>query len=191
MIQLRSFQTRDLARLHQLDRDCFPQEIAYSKAELQYFLSHPRCSCWIAERPESKVAGFVIIERASRNGEPAGHIVTLDVDPAERRRGLGTLLMQTAEEQMKQEGAGVMSLEVAQNNLPRGGSIAAWALSPGGESRNIIGGGSMPKLWRSRFDRCQQLQWTKSFQQRATTPTSAAWKARAKTMPRAHPNLSS
>jgi [ribosomal protein S18]-alanine N-acetyltransferase len=116
MIQLRSFQTRDLARLHQLDRVCFEPEIAYSKAELQYFLTHPRCSCWIAERPESKVAGFVIIERASRNGEPAGHIVTLDVDPAERRRGLGTLLMQTAEEQMKQEGTGVMSLEVAQNN---------------------------------------------------------------------------
>ena len=50
------------------------------------------------------------------NGRQAGHIVTLDVDPAERRRGLGTLLMQTAEEQMKQEGAGVMSLEVAENN---------------------------------------------------------------------------
>ena len=66
--------------------------------------------------PRDKLAGFVIIERASRNGRPAGHIVTLDMDPAERRRGLGTLLMQTAEEQMKQEGAGVMSLEVAENN---------------------------------------------------------------------------
>lgn len=116
MIQLRSFQTGDLAALHQLDHACFPRGIAYSKAELQYFLTHPNCSCWIAEQPESKLAGFVIIERARRNGRPAGHIVTLDVDPAERRRGLGTLLMQTAEEQLKQEGAGVMSLEVAENN---------------------------------------------------------------------------
>ncbi len=126
MVQLRSFQMQDLAGLHQLDRVCFPREIAYSKAELHFFLTHPRCSCWIAEypnpehwiadQPESKLAGFVILERESRNGCPAGHIVTLDVDPAERRRGLGTLLMQTAEEQMKQEGAGVMSLEVAENN---------------------------------------------------------------------------
>jgi len=116
MIRLRSFQSRDLAALHQLDHACFPQGIAYSKAELQHFLTHPNCCCWIAEQPESKLAGFVIIERASRNGRPAGHIVTLDVDPAERRRGLGTLLMQTAEEQMKQEGAGMMSLEVAENN---------------------------------------------------------------------------
>ena len=57
-----------------------------------------------------------IIERAQRNGRLAGHIVTLDVDPGERRRGLGTLLMQTAEEQMKHEGVAVMSLEVAENN---------------------------------------------------------------------------
>src|SRR5271156_6760902 len=116
MTRLRGFQRRDLAALHQLDGVCFTPEIAYSRAELQYFLTHPSCSCWIAERPENKLAGFVIIERASRKGRLAGHIVTLDVDPGERRRGLGTLLMETAEEQMRQEGAGVLSLEVAENN---------------------------------------------------------------------------
>ena len=116
MIQLRSCEPGDLAALYKLDHACFPQGIAYSKAELQYFLTHPRCSCWIAEQPESKLAGFVIIERANLDGRPAGHIVTLDVDPVARRNGLGTLLMQTAEEQMKQEGAALMSLEVAENN---------------------------------------------------------------------------
>ena len=76
-----------------------------------------KIDAWIAEQPESKLAGFVIIERAHLNGRPTGHIVTLDVDPAVRRHGLGTLLMQTAEEQMKQEGAALMSLEVAENNV--------------------------------------------------------------------------
>ena len=113
---IRPFQGRDLVRLYQLDQTCFPQGVAYSRAELQYFLTHPRCSCWIAEQPDSKLAGFVILERATRNGRPAGHIITLDVDPADRRHGLGTLLMQTAEDQMKQEGAAVISLEVAENN---------------------------------------------------------------------------
>jgi [ribosomal protein S18]-alanine N-acetyltransferase len=116
MIRLRSFQMRDLAGLHQLDQVCFPREIAYSRAELQYFLTHPKCSCWIAEQPDDKLAGFVIFERSKRHGRRAGHIVTLDIDPEERRRGLGTLLMHTAEEQMRQEGAGVLSLEVAENN---------------------------------------------------------------------------
>jgi [ribosomal protein S18]-alanine N-acetyltransferase len=116
MIRLRSFQQKDVTGLHKLDQVCFPRDIAYSQAELRYFLTHPRCSCWIAEQDESKLAGFVIVERASRNGHLTGHIVTLDVDPVERRRGLGTLLMQTVEEQMKEEGAGAMSLEVAENN---------------------------------------------------------------------------
>jgi len=116
VVQLRSYRKQDLAGMHQLDQVCFPQEIAYSKAELQHFLNHPRCFCWIAEQPDRKLAGFVITERARRNGAWAGHIVTLDVDPSARGRGLGTLLMQTVENQMKQEGAGVMSLEVAENN---------------------------------------------------------------------------
>ena len=116
MIQLRTFEARDLPALHQLDQACFAHGIAYSKAELQYFLTHPSCSSWIAEQPNNKLAGFVVIERISLRGRRAGHIVTLDVDPAVRRQGLGTLLMQTAEEQMKQEGAAWMSLEVAENN---------------------------------------------------------------------------
>ena len=116
MVHLRHGRRQDLAGLYQLDQACFPQEIAYSRAELEYFLAHPRCSCWIAEQPERKLAGFVILERARRQGVPTGHIVTLDVDPSARRCGLGTLLMRAAEKQMKQEGAGVLSLEVAENN---------------------------------------------------------------------------
>jgi ribosomal-protein-alanine N-acetyltransferase len=116
VIQLRSFEARDLPALHQLDQACFARGIAYSKAELQYFLTHPNCSCWVAEQPGNKLAGFLIIERAGLRGRSAGHIVTLDVDPAARRHGVGTLLMQTAEEQMKYEGAAWMILEVAENN---------------------------------------------------------------------------
>jgi ribosomal-protein-alanine N-acetyltransferase len=116
VIQLRSFEARDLPALHQLDQVCFSRGIAYSKAELQHFLTHPSCSCWVAEQPNNRLAGFVIVERASLRGHAAGHIVTLDVDPVARRQGLGTLLMQTAEEQMKHEGAAWMTLEVAENN---------------------------------------------------------------------------
>jgi ribosomal protein S18 acetylase RimI-like enzyme len=116
VIQLRSFEARDLPALHQLDQVCFSRGIAYSKAELQHFLTHPSCSCWVAEQPNHRLVGFVIVERASLRGHPAGHIVTLDVDPVARRHGLGTLLMQTAQEQMKHEGAAWMTLEVAENN---------------------------------------------------------------------------
>ena len=116
MVSLRTFKLRDLAILHQLDQNCFPQAIAYSMEELKYFLTHPRCSCWIAEHPQDKVAGFVIYERTSYQAQPTGHIVTLDVDPKARRLGLGTLLMQSVEEELKGEGITMMSLEVAEDN---------------------------------------------------------------------------
>jgi [ribosomal protein S18]-alanine N-acetyltransferase len=117
MVQLRSFQVQDLAELHQLDQVCFTRDIAYSRAELRHFLTHPQCSCWVAELPESKLAGFVIVERQSARGRLAGHIITLDVDPAQRRRGLGTLLMHAAADRLRQEGAALLSLEVAENNI--------------------------------------------------------------------------
>ncbi len=124
MIRLRRFDRhdpnrnwhRDLDELYQLDQLCFPAEIAYSKAELQHFLLHPRCICWIAEQAGEPLAGFMIVERSTRRGRSTGHVVTLDVEPHKRRSGIGTLLMRTAEQQMLQEGFSVMSLEVAVNN---------------------------------------------------------------------------
>ena len=113
---IRSYKKRDFPRLFQLDQLCFPPEIAYSRAELQYFITHPRCSCWIAEADSGDVAGFLIIERVRSEGKLPGHIVTLDVEVASRRQGLGALLMQTAEQQMKHEGAQQLLLEVAENN---------------------------------------------------------------------------
>ena len=140
MIHLRSFQMRDLAGLHRLDQVCFPQGIAYSRTELQYFLTHPNCSCWIAEEAEDKLAGFVIFERSHRQGRATGHIVTLDIDPVERRRGLGTLLMRTAEEQLKHEGAGVLRLEVAENNPARAAVLSQPGFCGSGANRKILWG---------------------------------------------------
>jgi ribosomal-protein-alanine N-acetyltransferase len=113
---IRSFAKRDLPHLYLLDQVCFPPEIAYSRAELQYFLTHPGCSCWVVEDTPSSITGFLILERVRHAGRLSGHIVTLDVDPGHRRQGVGALLMQTAEEQMKQEMASHIRLEVAQNN---------------------------------------------------------------------------
>jgi ribosomal-protein-alanine N-acetyltransferase len=145
---IRSFEKRDLAALYQLDQVCFPPEIAYSRAELRYFVTHRDCSCWLVERwvsdhPHNKLAGFVIVERVTFGGQAAAHIVTLDVDPNERRRGFGKLLMDTVEQQMKQEGAGAIRLEVAENNL----SAQQFYRSLGFASR-----GRIPKYYGGKID---------------------------------------
>ena len=140
MVRLRDFRMRDLATLHQLDQICFAQTIAYSRAELKYFLTHPRCSCWIAEHPEDTIAGFVIFERTMHDTQPTGHIVTLDVAPAARRSGLGTLLIQSVEEQLKGEGTSLISLEVAEDNTAARRFYRQLGFVPKGKIAGYYGG---------------------------------------------------
>ena len=131
MTRLRSFVKGDLDQLHELDRMCFPPGISYSIAELRYFLVSPRCLCWIAEGDAEQggvelggagsaglpvFLGFLIVERQRRAGGMSGHIITIDVRPEARRHGVGKLLMQSAEAQMKREGANRLVLEVAVDN---------------------------------------------------------------------------
>jgi [ribosomal protein S18]-alanine N-acetyltransferase len=116
-VRVRSFRKHDLLRLYQLDQNCFAPDIAYSMADLKYFLCSARCSSWVAEAPRETVAGFIIVERSRQEGNMTGHLVTIDVEPQMRRQGVGCLLLNAAEEQLKTEGVSLMTLEVAEDNV--------------------------------------------------------------------------
>lgn len=117
MLCLRPAEPGDLVRLGELDRICFPPEIAYSNRDLRYYLDQPRCFCWLAHFRGSPLTAFALVERLRRGPALQGHLLTIDVDPAARRIGLGRLLLQIAEKQLKDEGAASLKLEVAVNNL--------------------------------------------------------------------------
>lgn len=140
-MRLRSPQKGDLAQLHALDQACFPRGISYSMAELNYFLVNPRCLCWIAEDREMKLVGFLIVERLRRGGAMKGHILTVDVCPENRQQGVGMLLMQTAEEQMKREGAYLLTLEVAVDNPAAMAFYDRMGFSPTGRIAGYYPGG--------------------------------------------------
>jgi [ribosomal protein S18]-alanine N-acetyltransferase len=116
VIRLRPFRNSDLNRLYELDQACFAHDIAYSRAELRYFLAKPACTCWVAEREGGSLAGFLILERVRSRGRPAGHIVTIDVAQSIRRHGVGQLLLQAAEAELQKEGVCLLLLEVAEDN---------------------------------------------------------------------------
>lgn len=121
MIRLRSFRKHDLPGLYELDRACFAPEIAYSMADLRYFLASPRSLALVAEHAQEdgadgRLAGFIIAERVRRRGEMTGHIITIDVEGGMRRQGIGSLLLEEAEAWMKEEGIARLSLEVAEGN---------------------------------------------------------------------------
>jgi [ribosomal protein S18]-alanine N-acetyltransferase len=114
-IRLRAFEVKDLAELVRLDTRCFPPQISYSRAELQYFVRHPRSTTMIAES-SGEIAGFCVVDWKLESGRKLGHFITIDVAPEFRRIGLGRLLMQTGEGLLAEMGCGAIALEVATNN---------------------------------------------------------------------------
>lgn len=114
-VKLRPFEAKDLPALLDLDARCFPPRISYSRAELQYFVRHPRSTTTIAEAG-SEVAAFCVVDWKLESGSKVGHFITIDVAPELRRNGLGRLLMQAGEADLAGMGCIAMTLEVATNN---------------------------------------------------------------------------
>jgi [ribosomal protein S18]-alanine N-acetyltransferase len=107
----------DLDALFALDHECFRPGIAYSRADLRYYLSHPRAFSILAEDTVKSILGFVIVESYLEEGKRIGHVITIDVAPAARRRGLGRMLMEAMLDRLRDAGSVTIRLEVAIDNV--------------------------------------------------------------------------
>jgi ribosomal-protein-alanine N-acetyltransferase len=111
---IRSYRRSDLDTLHQIDQACFPPGVSYSRVELANFIDHRRSQAWIAEE-EGAIVGFLVAD-----GQPqrVGHIITIDVVAEWRRRGVGTLLMDAAEDWAQARRLRLIYLETSERNAP-------------------------------------------------------------------------
>jgi ribosomal-protein-alanine N-acetyltransferase len=117
VIHLRGVERADLDALFALDQQCFRPGIAYSRAALRYFLNQPRSRSIVAEDDTSKaILGFIIAQIYLEHARRIGHIITIDVAPSERRRGLGRTLMQEMLDRLAAE-VSTVRLEVAVDNV--------------------------------------------------------------------------
>jgi ribosomal-protein-alanine N-acetyltransferase len=116
--QLRFYQPQDLAMIHQIDRDCFPPGIAYSRTLIREALESPEVFGMVAE-VEGRIVGFVMAHARGSNG----HLITLDVIETCRRRGIGSQLLLAAETELATRGVTHLALETATENAP---AIAFW-----------------------------------------------------------------
>jgi ribosomal protein S18 acetylase RimI-like enzyme len=110
-VRLRSYEAQDFDALYKLDQSCFPRGIAYSKTTLRYFLTLVSAECLLAVDQDA-IAGFIL----SEVDEPLAHVITLDVAEPHRRSGVGTMLLDAAEDSFATKGVSTVFLETAVNN---------------------------------------------------------------------------
>ena len=113
MFTLRDFRAEDFETLWQLDQRCFVEGISYSRAELRYYIDRKGAFTILVE-DRKKLLGFLI---AIHDRSGVGHIITIDVDPTQQRKGIGTALMEAAEERLRRTGCKSVLLETAVDNF--------------------------------------------------------------------------
>jgi ribosomal protein S18 acetylase RimI-like enzyme len=112
-VRLRDSYRSDFESMWELDQDCFPRGISYSKSELRAFLSQKTAETIVAER-EGRLVAFVLGSRRNRTN---GHVITLDVAAAARRQGVGRQLMVELERRFRAAGVKQVQLESAVTNM--------------------------------------------------------------------------
>jgi ribosomal-protein-alanine N-acetyltransferase len=112
----RDYSPQDLDELCAIDRQCFPEKIAYPPETMREAIEGKETFTIVAEDETGKIAGFVVAGRASPR---IGCIATLDVAPGFRRCGLGARLMRTVEARVAGLGVRKIRLETAKGNPAR------------------------------------------------------------------------
>jgi len=102
--------------MHRLDLLCFEPPFQFDLHAMRRFALEPGAFSVVAERGW-EMAGFIVVSMwRRRRMAPLAYVVTLDVHPELRRRGLATELMREAERRAATQGAEAILLHVSAEN---------------------------------------------------------------------------
>ena len=107
-VRFREYREDDFERLCEIDWECFPSGIAYTPPEMRAILKGAQAV--VAENRRGRVIAFLVSRR--------NRVMTLDVLPAYRRRGIARALLRELEERMRAVGARKIILETSVKNKP-------------------------------------------------------------------------
>jgi [ribosomal protein S18]-alanine N-acetyltransferase len=109
---IRDLKPEDFDTLWRIDQECFPPGISYSRQELRAYVRQRGAFTVVAEFASGEIGGFLVA-----HGGPTGHIITIDVTPKARRSGVGSLLLEKAEDRLRAGGSLAVGLETAVDNM--------------------------------------------------------------------------
>jgi ribosomal-protein-alanine acetyltransferase len=107
--------SRLLGKLYEIEKQCFGQE-AFTKQQLTYLLTEYN-AIGLAARVNSEIAGFAIARVDIGRNTSFGHILTVDIAPAYRRKGIAQKLLQEIETIFREKGIKECRLEVREDNI--------------------------------------------------------------------------
>lgn len=133
-MRLREYSSADLGAIFRLDEVCFEPPFRFSARAMQQFAEARNALTVVAESEDKEIAGFCIAHVERSRGRLSAYIVTLDVDPKERRHGLAGQMMERIELQARDAGCDAMVLHVSVEN---DGAIAFYE-SKGYERSHVV-----------------------------------------------------
>jgi ribosomal-protein-alanine N-acetyltransferase len=116
-MNLRPYTPSDLNAMVALDDICFEAPFRFSRASMRSF-AQAKNACTVVAESEGTLAGFCILHVERSRRRDLGYIVTLDVAPIHRRKGLARKLMQAAEQMAIADGCTSLVLHVHIANEP-------------------------------------------------------------------------
>jgi len=106
---------KSLERLYQIEKECFVEE-AFTKKQISLLLTdYNSISLMVKENVE--IVGFIVGIIYPDGKTINGHILTIDVSPSHRRRGVGQMLLQEMEKIFVQKSVQACLLEVKESNV--------------------------------------------------------------------------
>ncbi|MBS7621562.1 ribosomal protein S18-alanine N-acetyltransferase, partial [Candidatus Bathyarchaeota archaeon] len=104
-----------LDRLFEIEMECFKSE-AFTKQQIAQLLQNQNCISLIAKE-NNKIIGFVIGMVYVEDDVLTGHILTIDVSPSHRRKGVGIKLLLELEKIFRIKHVKISRLEVREDNI--------------------------------------------------------------------------
>ncbi len=105
---------KDLDKLHKIEEECFGAE-AFTKRQIASLLRSYNTVSLVA-RERGDVIGFIIGTIEFDGDISTGHVLTIDVSPLYRKKGVGLILLESLEGIFRMREAAESRLEVREGN---------------------------------------------------------------------------
>lgn len=103
-----------LNTIWEIEKKCFEAE-AFTKQQIAQLLTDP-ASIGLVAKLDRQIVGFIIGTIYRERKALSGHILTIDVLPTHRRKGIGLRLLQEIEKIFKEKNIKTCCLEVREDN---------------------------------------------------------------------------